>query len=241
MLIARIISVLSISVGTLPMFIAAAHAQTADEAPAHVAAPPASASPSPRLLLKAGLRLNHLFYQPGSRQSWQLVLPSSLGFEYRLNSQFSLYLQTEADISAGRATRSRRGVVLPTATTNLSLGARYYFNQSRTSGSQDALERWGNYVALEGSAELAQSRQLGRRNRAQSLGRVRPAVFALCGTQHAGAGHRMLYDLNAGIGLEVPASYASDPKAKRPWDVATQVNLRVYLVNHRRAPKPAKR
>jgi hypothetical protein len=198
----------------------------------------AAPAASPKLLVKAGLRLNHLFYLPDGR-NWQLVLPASLGLEYRLKPRFSLYAQAEADVSAGRRPRGRRGALtLPTSSTSLSLGGRYYFNQPIANGlpHKDA-EPWGNYVALEFSTDLASTARRGRRGRSLTPGQGTPAVFALCGTQHRGPGRRLLYDLNAGLGIEAP-SYAAEPKAPRAWDVAAQVNLRVCLVNQRPKSKP---
>ncbi|MBH8570125.1 hypothetical protein KB206_14640 [Microvirga sp. STS02] len=200
------------------------------------AAVPSASVPSPRLLLKSGLRLTHLFYLPDAR-SWQLLLPVSFGLEYRLQPRFSAYAQAEADISAGRAPRGRRGSpLLPTPGTSVGMGARYYFNQP--SASQSSSEPWGNYVALEASAELAQlSSRRGRRGRGLSVGRVTPALFALCGTQHRGPGRRLLYDLNAGLGIEAPPAYSAEAGTRPPWDVAAQVNLRVYLANQRHAAR----
>ncbi|GAB3877351.1 hypothetical protein GCM10028824_37260 [Hymenobacter segetis] len=222
--------VFALGIGLLPALAAPARAQTAP-----TAAPPASA-PSPRLLLKSGLRLTHLFYLPDAR-SWQLLLPISFGLEYRLRPRLSAYAQAEADISAGRAPRGRRGSpLLPTPGTSVSLGARYYFNQPAE--AQASPEPWGNYVALEASAELAQlSSRRGRRGRGLSVGRVTPALFALCGTQHRGPSHRLLYDLNAGLGIEAPPAYSAEAGTRPPWDVAAQVNLRVYFANQHHAAK----
>jgi hypothetical protein len=182
---------------------------------------------APKILVKAGMRLTHLFYLPDGR-TWQLVLPSSFGIEYRLQPHLSFYAQAEADIATGRQQRGRRiasPLPLPTPTTDVSLGARYYFNPPT------AADAWGNYVALEGTAELSQLAVRGRGRRTRPSARLMPGVFALCGTQHRGPGHRLLYDLNAGLGIEAPPSYAADAAVRPPWDVAAQVNLRVYLVN----------
>jgi hypothetical protein len=235
LLVPRILKVLTASAGLLPALLTPVHAQTSTVGASAAAAP----LPGPRLLLKAGLRLTHLFYLPDNR-GWQLVLPSSLGLEYRLNPQLSLYAQAEADISAGRAQRGRRGTTLPTPTANVSLGARHYFNHSRAASAQAPLDGpWGNYVALEGSAELSQAGRRGGRRRGLGLGATTPAVFALCGMQHGGPTRRLLYDLNAGIGIELPPPYTADSELSRPWDVAAQVNLRVYFVSHSRAARPS--
>jgi hypothetical protein len=107
---------LALSIGLLPG-LTPALAQT-------VSTSPITAS-SPKLLLKSGLRLTHLFYLPDAR-NWQLLFPISFGIEYRLRPQFSMYAQAETDISAGRAPRGRRGAaLLPTPGTSIGLGARY--------------------------------------------------------------------------------------------------------------------
>lgn len=191
---------------------------------------PASAA-SPRLLLKSGLRLTHLVYLPGAR-SWQLLLPLSFGLEYRLHSRFSAYAQAEADVSAGRAPRGRRGAMLLTPGASIGLGARCYFNHPTAAPA--STEPWGNYVALEASAAFAQPGS--RRGRGSNVGRITPALFAFCGTQHRGPGRRLLYDLNAGLGIEAPPTYSAEAAIHPPWNVAAQVNLRVYVANrHRQA------
>ena len=227
---ARWLRILALSLGLLPALAVTARAQPAT--------PPVSDS-SPKLLLKSGLRLTHLFYLPDAR-SWQLLLPISFGLEYRLRPRLSAYAQAEADISAGRAARGRRGSpLLPTPSTGISLGARYYFNQP--AASQTSPEPWGNYLALEASTELAQiSSRRGRRGRGLSVGRVTPALFVLCGTQHRGPGRRLLYDLNAGLGIEAPPAYSAEAATRPPWDVAAQLNLRVYFVNQRHTAKNSK-
>lgn len=234
LLLAQRLRIFALGIGLLPALATPARAQMALPA-----ASPASV-PGPKLLLKSGLRLTHLFYLPDAR-SWQLLLPLSFGLEYRLRPQFSAYAQAETDISAGRAPRGRRGaVLLPTPGTSLSLGGRYYFNQP--AAAQASSEPWGNYVALEASTELTQiSSRRGRRGRGLSVGRVTPALFALCGTQHRGPGRHLLYDLNAGLGIEAPPAYAAEAGTRPPWDVAAQVNLRVYVANQHHAAKPGRR
>lgn len=211
-------------------FTGAAHAQTAPVQPV----PTLPAAPTqPRLLLKAGMRLTHLFCLPGSSGTWQLVLPSSFGVEYRFRPHFSLYALAEADISAGRAPRGRRGATaLPTPTIDVSVGTRYYFNEASSANP------WGNYLALEGSAELSQLAVRGRGRKARPTARFTPGVFVLCGTQHRGPGRRLLYDLNAGLGIQAPPAYTTDAAVRPPWDVAAQLNLRVYLVNQPHSSHP---
>ncbi len=213
-------------------------------APAALPAVPAPAdSPvsSPRFLFKSGLRLTHLFYLP-DRLSWQLVLPMSFGLEYRLTPRFSVFAQAEADVAAGRAPRGRRGGnLVPGSGASLGLGGRYYFNQARIRCVGAPAECWGNYLSLETNTDLSAAGRLrgargrGRGRGSRSLTRLTPSVFALVGTQHAGPGRRLLYDLSAGLGLEAPPPYTAEGGGSPTWNVAAQVNLRVYLVNHRRA------
>lgn len=228
-LFTRRLRALVLSMGLLPAPVAFAQVQATPDF-----SPPVAASP--RLLLKSGLRLTHLFYLPDAR-SWQLLLPLSFGLEYRFSPRFSAYAQAEVDISAGRAPRGRRGAaLLPTSGTSIGVGTRYYFNQSATASASP--EPWGNYVALEASTELAQINSWrGRRGRGVSVGRVTPALFVLCGTQHRGPGHHLLYDLNAGLGIEAPPAYSAEASTRPPWDVAAQINLRVYVANQRHAYK----
>lgn len=231
MAVAQLRKSVLISVGLLASMACPAIAQSPVGAPL-----PTQPVAVPKVLVKAGLRLTHLFYLPDGR-NWQLVLPSSLGLEYRLKPSLSIYAQVEADVSAGRGPRG--GAALPASSTNVGVGARYYLNQPAAAGLPHRPEGWGNYLALEVSTELTQLGRAGRRGRGRglNLGQATPAVFAFYGAQHSGPGHRLLYDLNAGIGIEAPA-YATEPKVSRPWDVAAQVNLRVYVVNHRRAAIP---
>jgi hypothetical protein len=69
------------------------------------------------------------------------------------------------------------------------------------------------------------------------VGRITPALFVLCGTQHRGPGRRLLYDLNAGLGIEAPPAYSAEANTRPPWDVAAQINLRVYVANQRHPAK----
>ncbi len=234
----------------LPGLAPAAHAQqpsppTSAPDAAAVAAPatsipaPAPAETpviSPRFLFKTGLRLTHLFYLP-DRSSWQLVLPVSFGIEYRFRPAFSLFVQGEADLAAGRAPRGRRGFA-PASGASLGFGGRYYFNQARARCAGTPAECWGNYLTLETNTDLSAAGRLrgggrGRGRGAQGLTRLTPSLFVLLGTQHAVPGRRLLYDLNAGLGLEAPPPYLTEGGGSPSWNVAAQLNLRVYLVNHR--------
>lgn len=192
---------------------------------------------APKFLFKSGLRLTHLFYLPDYR-SWQLVLPISFGVEYRFRPGVSLFVQAEADIAAGRAPRGRRGSIFsPTAGASLGLGGRYYFNHARLRCPGAPAECWGNYLALETNTDLSAAGRLrgGARGRGQSvLIRFTPSLFVLLGGQHAMPGRHLLYDMNAGLGVEAPPPYLIDPEMSSSWNVAAQLNLRVYLVNYRR-------
>ncbi|MFC6221916.1 hypothetical protein ACFP2F_01585 [Hymenobacter artigasi] len=233
MLAARILRTLVLSASLPAGFTGVAHAQTAlaQSVPALPAAPT-----QPKLTLKAGMRLTHLFCLPGTSGTWQVVLPSSFGIEYRLKPHFSLYALAEADISAGRAPWGRRGAAaLPTPTTDVSVGTRYYFNEASSA------HPWGNYLALEGTAELSQLAVRGRGRKARPSARFTPGVFVLCGTQHRGPGRRLLYDLNAGLGIQAPPAYTTDAAVRPPWDVAAQLNLRVYLVNQPHSSRQSRR
>lgn len=221
----------------------AAAAQAAPSAPVPPAPVAASATPAttptavlPRFLLKGGLQLTHLFYLP-DHLGWQLVFPASLGFEYRLTPGFSLLARAEADVATGRAPRGRRGgSQAPASGAALGLGARYYFNQSRARCAGTPAERWGSYVAFETNTDLSAAGRLrgGSRSRkrgASSLTRFTPSIFALVGAQHRGPGRHLLYDLSAGLGLEAPPPYTVEATISRPWEMASQVNLRVYFIN----------
>lgn len=82
----------------------------------------------PRVLRKAGLRLTHFSYS-GSSQTWRVVVPISVGAEYRLSSRLALYGQADTDLQASRSPirRSAQRHLLPRAA--LGLGLRYYYSQ----------------------------------------------------------------------------------------------------------------
>jgi len=87
----------------------------------------------PAVLLKVGLRATHISYS-GSGQAWSLVVPLSLGAEYRLAPRFGFYGQVEADLQTGRTAAARRrppqaAMAVPNAA--LGVGLRYYYNQPR--------------------------------------------------------------------------------------------------------------
>ena len=109
--------------------------------------------PAPsRVLLKAGLRLTHFSYS-GSSQTWRVVVPLSVGAEYRLLPRLAFYGQADADLQASRAAgrRGARRNLLPSAA--LGLGLRYYYRQPDQGHPRRTTSPFGNYLALEGSVE----------------------------------------------------------------------------------------
>ncbi|RYY17075.1 MAG: hypothetical protein EOO36_10240, partial [Cytophagaceae bacterium] len=58
---------------------------------------PAASPAPPSVLLKAGLRLTHFSYSSSS-QTWRVVVPLSVGAEYRLTPRLAFYGQAEADV-----------------------------------------------------------------------------------------------------------------------------------------------
>ena len=177
-----------------------------------------------RLWLKAGLRLSHFTYAYAQRGT-QFVLPISVGAEYRLTSQFSLYGLAEADIVAGRG--RRRGAAPATATGNgLSAGLRYYYCHTTALDSLRAQPVFSDYLALEGNADFAGT--TGRRGRSATLN-FTPALYALWGTQHRWDTHPLLFDFNVGLGVLVVPDYGSDRAIAHRLDVAVQVNMRLYF------------
>ena len=182
----------------------------------------------PRLLLKAGLRLTHFSYSSGN-QTWRVVVPLSLGAEYRVVPRLAFYGQVEADLQTSRAAtrrRSQQATAVPSAT--LSLGLRYYYNQPRQGEVRRHNSLYGSYLALEGNAErtavTATYANLGRRQTPTSL---TPGVYAFWGTQHR-LRRAMLYDLNAGLGFQAPPYYNFENITPAHYDMAAQVNIRLY-------------
>lgn len=183
----------------------------------------------PQFLLKAGLRLTHLSYSPGS-QTWRVVVPLSFGGEYRLAPRFGVYGQAEADLQASRAATGRRRSVqanaLPTAA--LALGLRYYYNQPAGRLPLRNNNLYGNYIALEGSIERSVVTAVAvNRTRRQTLANLTPGIFAFWGTQQR-LRRSMLYDLNAGLGVQLPPYYNYESLVPARYDIAAQVNIRVY-------------
>jgi len=181
-----------------------------------------------RLLLKAGLRLTHLRYAHDS-QSWQFVLPLSLGAEYRVAPRLSFYTQLETDYQAASAPSRRRAAPANAlAGAGVALGARYYYGHAGR-----VAPAFGRYLALEGNAEweqLPNARWVGGRGRSRTTPAVlTPGVYALWGVQHRLRGHTY-YDLSAGGGVLAPAYYNYErPSTASRWNVGGQATIRFYF------------
>ena len=182
----------------------------------------------PHLLLKAGLRLTHFSYSPGS-QAWRVVVPFSLGAEYRLAPRFSVYSQAEADLQASRAANGRRGrqaTAVPGMA--LALGLRYYYSQPARAKSLRHSSLYGSYLALEGNVERSEvTAAYVSRSRRQAPTSLTPGVYAFWGTQHR-LRRSLLYDLNAGLGVQMPPYYSYESVVPAHYQMAAQVNIRVY-------------
>ncbi|MFD1467850.1 hypothetical protein ACFQ48_06415 [Hymenobacter caeli] len=191
----------------------------------------AQQSPPPRLRVKVGFNLAHLVVIPEVRG--RLVVPLALGLEYRVAPQFSFYAQAEAYLPTGRAPRGRRvGAALPLAGGAGALGMRCYYHHAPAADSLAHPARFGDYLALEGNGEwqdLAAARGRGRTR--VTPAQLTPGLYLLAGTQRGWAGHPLLFDASAGLGLQAPAYYYHRPEQlpSRAWAVAAQINLRVYF------------
>ena len=188
---------------------------------------PDSVQRPPTLLGKAGLRLTHLRYARDN-QTWQFLLPISLGAEYRVAPRLSFYTQLETDLrassSSGRRRPSQSNVV---SAAGAALGARYYYGHVH-----GAIPAFGRYLALEGNVEWEQLPD-ARRVRTSSRGRTTPAVltpgvYALWGVQHRLRGHTW-YDASAGAGVLAPAYYNFErPSNANKWNVGGQATIRLF-------------
>jgi hypothetical protein len=183
----------------------------------------------PRVLLKGGLRLTHFSYS-GSGQSWRVVVPLSVGAEYRLLPRLAFYGQADADLQASRAAgrRGARRNLLPSAA--LGLGLRYYYRQPDQGHLRRTTSPFGNYLALEGSierTELAGTFLTVSQSRRQTPTSLTPGVYAYWGTQHR-LRRAMLYDINAGLGWQAPPYYNYESVTPAHYDLTAQVNLRLY-------------
>jgi len=196
-----------------------AHAQAPLVAPTD----PSGPRPARRLLLKSGLRLTHLVYLPG-QGSRQLILPVSLGVEYRLTRRFSCYSLAEADLSVGRGGGRRRGST-PTAGALFSLGTRYYYHRPASHRLLPAQSTTDDYLALEGNTDFAAPARRGR----GAGTRITPGLYAFWGTQHRWASLPLLFDANAGVGIQARPHYGAEASGMPLLDVAVQINLRLYF------------
>lgn len=183
----------------------------------------------PRVLLKAGLRLTHFSYS-GSGSAWRVVVPLSVGAEYRLTSRLAFYGQADTDLQATRNAGRRGGQrnLLPSAA--LGLGLRYYYSQPGQQHPRRTASAFGHYLALEGNierTELAGTYLTVNAARRQTPTSLTPGVYAYWGTQHR-LRRGMLYDVNAGLGWQAPPYYNYESPAPAHYDLTAQVNLRIY-------------
>ena len=186
----------------------------------------------PKVLLKVGLSLTHFSYSSGSQsQTWQLVVPLSVGAEYRLSPRLAMYGQADADLQASRAvTRRRSGQANALPSAAMGLGMRYYYNQPGKGQPSHSHGLYGSYLALEGNVERTEiaakylATNLSRRQTPTSL---TPGVYAYWGTQHR-LRRAMLYDINAGLGLQAPAYYNYESITPAHYSLTAQVNIRLY-------------
>jgi len=183
----------------------------------------------PQVLLKAGLRLTHFSYS-GSGAAWRVVVPLSVGAEYRLSPRFAFYGQADTDLQASRAAgrRGARRNLLPSAA--LGMGLRYYYRQPGQGHPRRTSSIYGNYLALEGNierTELTGTYLTVNQSRRQAPTSLTPGVYAYWGTQHR-LRRAMLYDVNAGLGVQAPPYYNYESVVPAHYDLTAQVNLRLY-------------
>lgn len=203
---------------------------TAMMANAQAPAPDSTHWPAPpRVLLKAGLRLTHFSYSAGS-QTWRVVMPLSMGAEYRLSPRWAFYGQADTDLQASRTGGRRSALrnVLPSAA--LGLGLRYYYRQPGQSHPRRTSSIYGNYLALESNVErteLTGTYLTVSQSRRQAPTSLTPGVYAYWGTQHR-LRRALLYDVNAGLGLQAPPYYNYETIVPAHYNLTAQVNLRIY-------------
>ena len=65
------------------------------------------------------------------------------------------------------------------------------------------------------------------RSRRQTPTSLTPSISAFWGTQHL-LRRALLYDLNAGLGLQMPTYYNYESLVPAHYNVAAQVNIRLY-------------
>jgi hypothetical protein len=182
----------------------------------------------PAVLLKVGLRATHISYS-GSSQAWSLVVPLSLGAEYRLAPRFGFYGQLEADLQTSRtATRRRRSQAVAVPSAALGVGLRYYYNQPRRGEPLRNANFYGSYLALEGNLERnAVAGRYVNQSRRQTAAGLTPGLYAYWGTQHR-LRHALLYDVSVGLGFQAPTYYNFENIAPAHYNIAVQANLRLY-------------
>jgi len=201
----------------------AAHAQASPSAADSVRGPV-----PPTVLLKVGLRATHISYS-GGNQAWSLVVPLSLGAEYRLAPRFGFYGQVEADLQTSRTmTRRRRSQAVAVPSAALGMGLRYYYNQPRRGEPLRNANLYGSYLALEGNLErnVVTGRYVSQSRRQTAAG-LTPGLYVYWGTQHR-LRHALLYDVSAGLGFQAPTYYNFESIAPAHYNVAVQANLRLY-------------
>lgn len=210
---------------SLSLVALAAHAQALAPAPDSVRGPV-----PPAVLLKVGLRATHISYSANS-QAWSLVVPLSLGAEYRLAPRFGFYGQVEADLQTSRTAAVRRrpsraAVAVPSAA--LGVGLRYYYNQPRRGEPLRNANLYGSYLAVEGNIErnTVAGRYVSLSRRQATTG-LTPGLYAYWGTQYRLRG-ALLYDASAGLGFQAPTYYNFESIAPAHYNIAVQVNLRLY-------------
>jgi hypothetical protein len=185
----------------------------------------------PTLLFKAGLRLTHLRYAHDN-QSWQFLLPVSLGAEYRVAPRLSFYTQLETDLQASSSNgRRRSNQTTVVSAASAALGARYYYGHAQRA----AVPSFGRYLALEGNVDWEQlpdapwvtTSGTGRRRTTPAV--LTPGVYVLWGVQHRLRGHSW-YDISAGAGVLAPAYYNFErPSTASRWNVGGQATIRLFF------------
>jgi hypothetical protein len=182
------------------------------------------------VLLKVGLRATHISYS-ANNQKWSLVVPLSLGAEYRLAPRFGFYGQVEADLQTSRtavAARRRRPQAVAVPSAALGMGLRYYYNQPRRGEPLRNTNLYGSYLALEGNIERnAVAGRFVSQSRRQSATGLTPGLYAYWGTQHR-LRRALLYDVSAGLGFQAPTYYNFESMAPTHYNIAVQANLRLY-------------
>lgn len=198
-------------------------------------AAPADNAP-PKLLLKVGLNAARVL-RPGSYYGLLHGLPVSVAAEYALRSKVTVYGQLDTDVAlhSRPVLFGERNPLIPTGA--LSLGARYYYNQTGGASHNPAHGPFlGNYLAVGAHTEMVQyftyqgppARLPAAASRTLHTAYI-PTLNLLWGTQRR-LGHNFLLDFNAGVGLGANrrSRYTSAylPSSINP---SVQVNLGIYF------------